>query len=66
MPDQKSPREIWSSMTWTDISKQYANVFFRVFGDKTEAFGKIQDENTCMTSKMMSRFDDSAVKGGTI
>ncbi len=54
-------------MTWTVISKQYANVFFRVFGDRTEAFGKIQDENTSMISKMMSRgHDDPAVKGGTI
>jgi hypothetical protein len=55
LPDQKDPNEIWATMKWTDISNQYANIFFRVFGDKTEAFGKIQDENISMISKIQSK-----------
>jgi hypothetical protein len=63
LPDQKDPNEIWATMKWTDISTQYANVFFRVFGDKTEAFGKIQDENISMISKIQSKFgNDPSVR----
>jgi hypothetical protein len=55
MPNQIARQEIWSSTTWSDISTQYEYVFFRVLGDKTEAFEKIQDENIFMISIIQSR-----------
>jgi hypothetical protein len=44
LPNQKVPNEIWPSMTWANISTQYANIFFRVLGDKTGPFEQIQEE----------------------
>jgi hypothetical protein len=46
LPNQRSPQEIWPSMKRNDISQQYSNVFFRVIRDKTEAFDRVQEENT--------------------
>ncbi len=57
-PDKKPPQEIWPSMTWNDISKQYENLFFRVLGNKTEAFGKIQEENISRISEVEALFND--------
>jgi hypothetical protein len=58
MPNQNSPQEIWSSMKWTDVSTQYANVFFRVIGDKTETFGKIQEEETQTIRHAFSQWEN--------
>ncbi len=45
LPKEKSPQEIWSSeIKWTDVSSTCENIFFRVVGSKTEAFGKVQED----------------------
>jgi len=57
LPNEKSPTEIWPWMIWNDISSTYANVFFRVTGDKAASFGKIQEENTPRIEKLFSTDD---------
>jgi hypothetical protein len=44
LPNEKSPTEIWSWMTWNDVSSTYAGVFFRVSGGEAASFGQVQDE----------------------
>ncbi len=56
LPNRNSPQEIWPSMTWTDISTQYSNVFFRVLGDKTASFGNVQEENVNKITNIISRY----------
>lgn len=44
LPYEKSPQEIWSGMTWTDISYIFDGVFFRVASGKAASFGTVQEE----------------------
>jgi len=52
LPHNKPPQEIWPQMKWNDISGQYKDLFFRVVGDKSESFGKIQEENAPILTKV--------------
>lgn len=54
LPKEKPPSEIWSSMTWTDISATYEGVFFRVLGGEAAPFGEIQNENSPRLSQIES------------
>ncbi|KAH9409843.1 hypothetical protein TYRP_023674 [Tyrophagus putrescentiae] len=45
LPKDKAPGELWPSMTWTDVSKEYEGVFFRVVGGGAGSFGVVQQEN---------------------
>jgi hypothetical protein len=33
-------------MIWNDVSSAYADIFFRVEGNKSGAFGQVQEENS--------------------
>ena len=44
LPKEKSPQEIWSWMSWNDVSDQYDSTFFRVAGNKAAGFGAVQEE----------------------
>lgn len=44
LPKEKSPEEIWSWMTWEDISLEYESVFFRVDGRNSAPFGTVQEQ----------------------
>lgn len=47
LPHQSEPNEIWSNVKWQEVTSQYANLFFRVEGDKTKKFnGGTQEEST--------------------
>ena len=44
LPNEKNPQQIWSSeLKWTDISSTYDSAFFRVAGNKSAPFGKVQE-----------------------
>jgi predicted nucleic acid-binding Zn-ribbon protein len=45
LPNEESPAEIWSSLTWNDVSSAYAGVFFRVLGGEAASFGQVQEDN---------------------
>ncbi len=45
LPKDKAPSELWPSMTWQDISKDYEGVFFRVVGGDAASFGQVQQGN---------------------
>ncbi len=44
LPDQPEPHHLWESFTWSDISSQYAGLFFRVLGGGSEQFNVTQAE----------------------
>ncbi|CAK9251433.1 unnamed protein product [Sphagnum jensenii] len=41
-----SPTEIWPSMTWKDVTSDYAGLFFRAEGGGSIAFGVEQPQNS--------------------
>src|SRR5699024_7634225 len=45
LPNQAEPEALWPKYKWTEISDDYGDVFFRVQGGSTEAFGKMQEAN---------------------
>ena len=45
LPKDKPPSELWPSMTWADVSKDYEGVFFRVVGGDAASFGQLQQGN---------------------
>ena len=47
LPNQSLPSAIWSNVEWEEVTSQYANLFFRVAGDKSAKFnGGIQEESS--------------------
>lgn len=46
LPGEASPGTLWTEVKWTDVSKDFAGVFFRVEGGGASAFGAgVQAEN---------------------
>ena len=52
LPNQSEPTSIWSKLKWQEVTSQYANMFFRVNGNMTEAFGQNQEESAPRLSKV--------------
>ena len=46
IPNQSSPEQLWPSLQWTDVTTQYAGLFFRAEGGDSSSFGDIQEDNT--------------------
>ena len=59
LPKDKAPSELWPSMTWTDISKEYEGVFFRVVGGGASGFGAVQPQNAPRLEVVHTSYDDS-------
>ena len=45
LPNQSSPQQLWPNMKWSDVSTQYAGLFFRTVGASAEPFGTVQQAN---------------------
>ncbi|CAG2100943.1 unnamed protein product [Medioppia subpectinata] len=45
LPNQSEPRSMWPLTNWTDVSDQYAGLFFRAAGGTAAPFGLIQPAN---------------------
>lgn len=45
LPDQPEPWRLWWLVEWTEITEQYAGLFFRAAGRGSAEFGSIQEEN---------------------
>lgn len=43
---QPEPSNIWPTVTWTEITSEYAGLFFRALGSGSASFGYIQAENS--------------------
>jgi len=41
---QSDPKSLWSTMEWTDVTTEYAGLFFRAEGGQSAKFGEIQAE----------------------
>lgn len=46
LPNQPEPRTLWPTVGWSEVSSQYAGLFFRVAGGGAASFGSIQTENS--------------------
>ena len=44
-PEQSSPQQLWPSLQWTEVTQQYAGLFFRAEGNGSLPFGQIQNDN---------------------
>ena len=51
LPNQSSPQQLWPNMKWSDVSPQYAGLFFRADGGGAEPFGQIQKSNQSWISE---------------
>ncbi len=60
LPKEKSPQEIWPWMSWSDVSDQYDSTFFRVAGNKAEAFGTVQEEFSPYIDEIKSNVRDGS------
>jgi len=56
MPNIKSPTEIWSYMSWKDISSSYDGIFFRAEGGASIKFGEIEDERISRMDVIKSQY----------
>ncbi len=43
LPQHKDPNELWPFFSWTDITSEYAELFFRAEGAGSESFGTPQE-----------------------
>lgn len=46
LPNQPEPHLLWDSAIWSDISSQYAGLFFRVLGGGSQTFNFTQAEQS--------------------
>ncbi|KAG4080071.1 hypothetical protein HA402_014511 [Bradysia odoriphaga] len=51
---QSEPHHLWPDMTWSDISSQYAGLFFRVLGGGSAQFNVTQNESSPRISQAES------------
>ena len=45
LPKQSTPQELWPKLKWTDVTSDYAGLFFRAEGEQSAPFGKTQHAN---------------------
>ena len=45
LPEQSSPQQLWPSLQWTEVTQQYAGLFFRAKGGESLPFGQTQTSN---------------------
>ena len=55
LPEQSSPEEIWPHLNWTEVTEQYAGLFFRAEGNTSEPFGQVQHANQSTISTFSTR-----------
>ena len=41
-PEQSSPQQLWPSLRWTEVTQQYAGLFFRAEGGNSSLYGELQ------------------------
>ncbi len=46
LPNQPDPKSLWPTVEWTDVTSNYAGLFFRAEGGGAASFGQIQEENS--------------------
>lgn len=46
LSEQQEPHHLWPNMIWSDVSFQYAGLFFRVLGGDSAHFNVTQEEIT--------------------
>ena len=54
LPEQSSPQQLWPSLQWTEVTQQYAGLFFRAEGSGSLPFGQTQPSNQSWISDIWS------------
>ena len=52
LPNQSSPQQLWPSLQWTEVTQQYAGLFFRAEGSGSLPFGQTQPSNQSWISNI--------------
>ena len=47
---------------WQEVTQQYSNLFFKVQGNKTEAFGKVQQQSAPRLTKIQEKYFDDNIE----
>ena len=55
LPNQSTPQQLWPNMEWTEITQQYAGLFFRAEGSGSDTFGTVQGANYSRLLKLNVR-----------
>ena len=64
IPNQSSPKQLWPSLQWTEVTQQYAGLFFRAEGNGSGSFGQTQQDNAPhLRSVHFETYGDTTVKG---
>jgi hypothetical protein len=65
LPNQPEPNSLWPTVKWTEISKNYDGVFFRVVGNGSAEFGSTQLEASPRLTKVRN-CNGCKSDGGTV
>ncbi len=56
LPGQAEPSKIWPNLKWSDVSAEYAGLFFRILGGGSGQFNAIQEENSPRLTEVRTLF----------
>ena len=68
LPEQSSPQQLWPSLQWTEVTKQYAGYFLRAEGNGSLPFGQTQQDNAPHLLEIKYHYKDNydSLEGKTI
>ena len=52
LPRQLTPQQLWPHINWIEVTKEYAGLFFRAEGGRSEKFGVTQASNQTWISNL--------------
>ncbi len=55
--NQPEPLELWPTVKWSNITAEYAGLFFRAGGGSSGSFGTIQAENSPRLTSVRGRLE---------
>ena len=54
LPNQSSPHDLWPTLSWTDVTKEYSGLFFRAEGSGSNKFEVVQNADSPRISNIQS------------
>lgn len=66
LPDQPEPSRIWSIVEWSEVTAEYAGLFFRAEGGNSSTFGSTQQDNSPRLTNVQTSILNTANWSGNI
>ncbi|KAJ6639569.1 Macrophage mannose receptor 1 [Pseudolycoriella hygida] len=60
LPHQPEPWRMWWAVDWTEITEDYAGLFFRVAGEDAGEFGTVQEENSPRLTRVQGQVETAS------